>query len=123
MIEFISNASMVRLCLVLYAMIMVVSVFIYGAYMIFAMKKGKITTVTPHERTFRLAFFVVLVFTIAFLSLGFEGTMKAELLGILGTIAGYVLGGVTPVRGTGQRNPAEDENSNTSPADMNSKIA
>lgn len=106
MMEFIWRADLVRLCLVLYAVVLLFSVFFYGLYMIYAMKKDRISNVTPDEKTFRLAFFVILVFTISFLSLGFNGDMKSELLGILGTIAGYVLGGISPVRGSSQPDPA-----------------
>ncbi len=89
--------------LILFTLVMVIAATSYATYMITALKKGKKVT-TPDERTFRLAFFVVIIVVIAFLALGL-GKIDENLLAVLGTIAGYVLGGVTQPRQPPNREP------------------
>ena len=88
-----------KLAMILFTVVMSIAAISYAVYMITALiTKRRVRT--PDERTFRLAFFVIIMVVIAFLGLGLGGEIEANLLAILGTIAGYVLGGITPSRQT-----------------------
>lgn len=72
----------------------------YAIYMIIAirqMKKGfKATIQTPDEKTFRFGFLVVIIITLAFLAFGLRENLSEGVLALIGTLAGYVLGGYRP---------------------------
>jgi len=93
------------LSLILFAVVILVGVILYAIYMISALLKGK-DVKTPDNRTFRLAFCVVIIVAITFLGLGCCEIDKT-IMAVFGTIAGYVLGGVKwPVK----ENPRVSEN-------------
>ncbi len=95
--------EMRELSMYLFTFVMSIAAISYAAYMITALIKDHHVD-TPDERTFRLAFFVVIIVVIAFLALGL-GAVDQNLLAVLGTIAGYVLGGVTQPRQPPNRKP------------------
>ena len=82
-----------KLALELFTVVIVMGIISYAVYMIIA-KIKKLKVDTPDDRTYRLAFCVVIVVAISFLSFGCNGGIDKNVLAIFGTIAGYVLGGV-----------------------------
>ena len=56
------------------------------------LKNGTIET--PDEQTFRFGFLAVIIVALAFLSFGLQKELNEGVLALIGTLAGYVLGGV-----------------------------
>lgn len=78
-----------------FTFVLVLAIVMYGVYMCIAIAKGRIERITPDEKTFRLAFFASIMVVITYLAFGLGERLCGPLLSVLGTIAGYVLGGVT----------------------------
>ena len=81
-----------KLAMILFTVVMSIAAISYAVYMITALEGTDFQT--PDEKTYRLAFFVVIIVVLAFLGLA-RDKINDNLLAVLGTIAGYVLGGVT----------------------------
>ena len=81
-----------KVALISFTVVMSIAAISYAAYMITALALGT-DVPTPDAKTFRLAFFVVIMVVIAFLGLTLKKPSDS-VLAILGTVAGYVLGGV-----------------------------
>ena len=102
--------EMQHLAMILLTIVISISIITYAVYMFLALYRQKeVKKITPSPRTYRLAFFIVILVVIAYLALGLGKDLSAELLGVLGTIAGYVLGGVTSQQ-PGENNLAPTKN-------------
>lgn len=67
---------------------------LYFTYLIKALNKDLIKSITPVDKTYRLAFFLVIIIAIAYLALGLGEGLSEGVITLLGTVAGYLLGGV-----------------------------
>lgn len=81
--------------LILLTVVLLAGLIAYGMVMYRVIPRGK-DFKTPDEKTYRLAFLVFIVVILAYLALGLGQGINENVFAILGTIAGYVLGGVSP---------------------------
>jgi hypothetical protein len=87
--------------------VLIAGVIAYTKVMYKALPAGKGVR-TPDDKTYRLAFLVFIVVIVAYLGLGLGKQIPDNIIAILGTIAGYVLGGVAPsARTQEQKSDAE----------------
>ncbi len=98
------------LSLTLFTAVILVGVTLYAIYMISALLKDK-KVKTPDNRTFRLAFCVVIIVAITFLGLACSA-IDENIMTVFGTIAGYVLGGV---KWTEEESPKVSQNQKGNP--------
>ncbi len=76
--------------MIFYFVGMCIGIICYYKYMIKVTDPGQFKT--PDDKTYRLAYLIFLISVIVFLSLGLGKQMNNNIIAVLGTIAGYVLG-------------------------------
>jgi len=87
--------NMQIVALISLTVVLLAGVISYAMLMYRTLPEGKGVR-TPDEKTYRLAFLVFIIVIMAYLGLGLGGDINENIFAVLGTSAGYVLGGVAP---------------------------
>ena len=99
--------NMVFIAMLCFTLVFVVAAVFYGTYMIRAVtalkeagqkSENDITeaitdALTPNDKTFQFAFLIIIMVVLVYLALGLRGNLQGGILTLIGTLAGYVLGG------------------------------
>ncbi len=88
------NITLQHLAIICLTIFLLFAGSLYTFFMVKALNKGVIKIITPNEKTYRLSFLVLIITATSYIALGLGNDINEGVLALLGSIAGYLLGGV-----------------------------